>query len=225
MKTITNIILGIALYLLLFLLIQSMGNAQTLSNTNPITGEVTTVTDQSGTFAGWFQNNTNGIWGSIGKGVSDFASFIEGTTNNARITIEGGVLYADSLKEWGYFANIYFPLSGTNNVLGAGFGAAYLNNDWYDATLNARLGSNIPLPYGLDHYIPLYGYIESGGGYNFQTRQGIAQAFTGATLHWPIARNRRGGTWDITIGGAVGTISDIKGNVKAAGGSLTIPLG
>ena len=178
--------------------------------------------NQAGTIAGFFGGgSTNGFFASAYKGVGDGLAYLQGNTNGfARITLEGYYLITENNGNGGG-ANFYIPVSGTNNILGAGFGVAYLNHAWYDATLNARLGDAIPLPLGLAKFFPLYAYIESGGGYNFSTKQGIAQAFTGATVHYSLFRTAKGNTFDFTLGYAIGTISDIHGNVKAPGGSFT----
>jgi hypothetical protein len=194
------------------------------------TAQETTVTNaipnnplnQKGTLAGFFGGgSTNGIFTSIYKGAGDGLAYIEGVSNGfARVSLEGYYLTTKHQGNGGG-ANFYVPVSGTNNILGVGFGIGYLNHDWYDATLNARLGDAIPLPMGLQKYFPLYGYVESGGGYNFATKGAIAQAFTGASLHYSLFRTKAGNTFDFTGGYAIGTISDISGNVNAYGGSFT----
>lgn len=204
--------------------------AQTSVITDPIPGAVhstATPSTQDGTLAGFFAlgggdaSSTNGIFAGAYKGASDALAYVEGVTNGfARVSLEGYYLTTKHQGNGGG-ANFYVPLSGTNNILGAGFGIGYLNHQWYDATLNARLGDSIPLPMGLQKYFPLYGYVESGGGYNFGTRSAVAQAFTGASLHYALFRTAKGNTFDVTAGYAVGTISDITGNVQAFGGSAT----
>jgi len=181
--------------------------------------------DQSGTLAGIFtSNSTNGWFASAEKGVSDAAAFVEGNTNGwARISVEGGWLHTQSQGNGG-FLNLLIPLSGTNNILGAGFGIAELNHNWYDTTLNARLGTSIPIKLGgldLTRLLPLYVYGEAGGGYNFGTRAGIAQTFAGSSLHYSLYRTHAGNTVDLTVGYAIGTISDIKKNVQSVGGSVS----
>jgi hypothetical protein len=177
---------------------------------------------QAGTLAGFFgTGSTNSTLTSLYKGTGDLLAYVQGNTNGyARVTLEGYYLITKNQGNGGGL-NFYIPVSGTNNILGVGFGAAYLNHTFYDATLNARLGDAIPLPLGLQKFFPLYAYVESGGGYNFSSKQGIAQAFTGATLHYSLLRTKAGNTLDLTVGYAIGTISDISGNVKAPGGSLT----
>jgi hypothetical protein len=196
--------------------------AQTDVTTNASGGTTTVTGDQAGTLAGFFgSGSTNGFFASAYKGAGDALAFVEGNTNGwARVSLEGYFLKTKHQGNGGG-VNFFIPLSGTNNILGAGFGIAYLNHDWYDATLNARLGDSIPLPLGLQKYFPLYAYIESGGGYNFASKAGIAQAFTGGTLHYAIYRTHAGNTLDLTGGAAIGTISDISGNVTAFGGSLS----
>ena len=216
MKNKIKFLLGLSLVITVTL------RAQTVVVTNPVAGGMTLTTNsQAGTLAGFFTGSTNGTVASIYKGAGDALAFVEGVTNGfARVTVEGYFLKTKSQGNGGG-GNFYIPVSGTNNILGAGFGIAYLNHDWYDATLNARLGSAITLPLGLSKIFPVYAYVESGGGYNFGTKGGIAQAFTGATVHYSLFRTAAGNTIDLTGGGAVGTISDIHGNVTAFGGSLT----
>jgi hypothetical protein len=202
-----------------------VANAQSTIITDPIPGAIhsSATNNQDGTLLGFFGGGTptNGIFASSYKGASDALSFVEGVTNGfARVTLEGYYLKTKNQGDGGG-ANFFIPLSGTNNILGAGFGIGYLNHAWYDATLNARLGDSIPLPMGLQKYFPLYAYIESGGGYNFATKAAIAQAFTGASLHYSLFRTAKGNTFDVTAGYAIGTISDITGNVQAFGGSFT----
>lgn len=181
---------------------------------------------QAGTIFGLFGGgtSTNGFLVSAGKGAGDALAFIEGNTNGwARICIEAGYLRAHD-KGNGGFLNLLIPLSGTNNILGAGFGIAYIDRHWYDATLSARLGANIPIKIGsidLSSYLPLYAYTEAGGGYNFGTSQTIAQSFAGASLHYILVRLKSGNTVDLTAGIADGVISDVPGNTFAAGGSVT----
>jgi hypothetical protein len=205
--------------------------AHAQTTTTNASGGTTTISnpvDQAGTVFGLLglgSASTNSTLQAAGKGLSDAFAFVEGNTNGwARISLEGGYLRTQHQGSGGFF-NLLIPLSGTNNVLGTGFGIAYINGNWYDATLSARLGSNIPLKLGntidLSQIFPLYVYAESGGGYNFGTRTGIAQAFGGASLHYILMRTSAGNTWDLTVGYAVGTISDVTGNVTAIGGSLT----
>ena len=196
-----------------------VASAQTVIVTNPVPGG---STDQSGTVAGFFGGgSTNGTFASLYKGFGDTLAFAEGNTNGwARLTLEAGYL-STTHQGNGEFLNLYIPLSGTNNIFGAGFGFAYLNKSLYDGTVNARLGDTIPLPYGLQKLIPIYAYIESGAGYNFKSKVGIAQAFAGASLHYSLFKTAAGNTFDVTAGYALGTISDITGNVKAFGGGFT----
>ena len=206
-------------------------NAQIVTNGSTVAASpgMPTIT-QTGTIFGFFgggSTSTNGFWADAGKGASDALAFVEGNTNGwARLCVEGGYLRAKTEGNGGFF-NVLAPLSGTNNILGAGFGIAYLNGNWYDATLNARLGVTIPIKIGsvdLSPYLPLYVYNESGGGYNFGTHQAIAQSFAGASLHYILYRTKSDNTVDLTFGAATGVISDINGTVIAIGGSITFPL-
>lgn len=213
----------------LCLLLAAVSHAQSVPNGSTVAsapGFPSVTNNQSGTIFGIFTGpgSTNGFWASTEKGVSDAFAFVEGNTNGwARICLEGGYLRAADKGNGGFF-NLLIPLSGTNNVLGAGFGIAYIDRNWYDATLSARLGANIPIKIGsidLSPYLPLYVYTEGGGGYNFGTRQAIAQSFAGFSLHYILLRTKSGNTVDLTAGAAAGKISDVNGTTEAFGGSVT----
>ncbi len=153
----------------------------------------------------------SGGWSQAGK---DAVSFIEGTTNSGVIQIEAGALIGEKTHDVGGFVDVMLPVGGTNSLFGAGFGLAFYNNEFYDATLNARLGDTFQVPL---LKIPVYAYLESGGGYNISRQEMMAQAFTGLTLPIPITANQT-----FTIGGAIGTISDLNENVLAIGCSYRL---
>ena len=160
-----------------------------------------------------------GVGKTNGWGVAfgDTLAYIEGTTNATQITIETGALIGQpphATKDiYGGFINGYAPVGGSNSVFGAGIGLAYFNHNFYDATLNARLGDTYSLPV---LKLPVYVYLESGGGYNIGENAAVAQAFTGFTV--PITISTK---WSASLGAALGKISDFQGNVIAAGGSVT----
>jgi len=182
----------------------------TTSTTN--NGTATQPADTSGGFtvAGLFSGGGSNSLAIVGK---DLVYFIENTTNSGVVQLEAGALIGQKTHDVGEFANVYLPVGGTNSIFGAGFGMAFYSGQLYDATLNARVGGTITVPF---LRIPLYSYIESGGGYNIGKGHAIAQAFTGVMLPIPITT-----TQTLTFGVAVGTISDLGENLIAIGGSYT----
>jgi len=184
-------------------------NAQAQTTTIIGTGENTTVVP---TNTDW---NLSKVFSGQGwqQGAKDFISFAEGTTNHGLIQIEAGALVGESSHDVGGFVSAYLPINSTNSLFGAGFGVAYLNHNFYDATLNARLGDTFALP--IVRW-PVYAYIESGGGYNISRSEAVAQAFAGVSLPIPITQSST-----LTLGAAVGRISDVAENVLALGGSWT----
>ena len=145
--------------------------------------------------------------------LKDAVNFIEHTTNNGLVTVESGALYATKTRTVGGFLDCYLPVGGTNSVLGAGFGLAYLDQNFYDATLNARLGDTFNVPF---INLPVYAYVESGGGYNLSKNEVISQAFGGLLFKLPVTTAQT-----VTLGAAIGAISDEPGNIWALGGSYT----
>lgn len=151
--------------------------------------------------------------GGLKKIGQDLVSFIENTTNAGVVTVEAGALYGLQTHKVGGFLDAYFPIGGTNSVFGAGFGVAYLDHNFYDGTLNARIGDTFTVPF---IHIPMYAYTEAGAGYNFAKNAIISQAFAGALFRIPITKSQT-----LTLGGAIGTISDQSGQIAALGGSYT----
>jgi hypothetical protein len=153
---------------------------------------------------------TNG-WGTA---VSEDLAFLENVpVTNAIVQIEAGALRGQTTHQIGGFVNVMLPVGGTNSLFGAGVGVAYYNHNFYNATLNARLGDTISTPFV---HVPVYVYVESGGGYDISQNKAIAQAFSGATITYNISSK-----WTITGGIAVGTVSDLNELVEAFGGSIT----
>jgi len=196
------------LFLLVFAFVFALA-AAVRAQDNPVPNLLTNapVTPPPFTVAGLF---SAGGWAQAGK---DAVYFIENTTNNGIIQVEAGALVGQKTHDVGGFVDVMLPVGGTNSVFGAGFGVAYLNHNFYDATINARLGGTTTLPF---LRLPLYTYIESGGGYNLSQNVAIAQAFAGFTLPIPITE-----TQTLTLGAAIGHISDVSENVIALGGSYT----
>jgi hypothetical protein len=164
----------------------------TTSTTN--NGTATQPANPSGGFtvAGLFSGGGSNSLAIVGK---DLVYFIENTTNSGVVQLEAGALIGQKTHDVGEFANVYLPVGGTNSIFGAGF------------------GGTITVPF---LRIPLYSYIESGGGYNIGKGHAIAQAFTGVMLPIPITI-----TQTLTFGVAIGTISDLSENLIAIGGSYT----
>jgi hypothetical protein len=183
------------------------------AQTNTVASVPNLITNAPGfTLASLF---SGGFGAGLQQGAQDLISFVEKTpTTNGVLTLEGGALYATSTKKVGGFFDAYLPVGGTNSVFGAGFGLAYLDGNFYDATINARLGDQITIPF---INVPLYAYVESGGGYNLGKMEIMSQAFTGALFKIPITSNST-----LTLGGAIGSISDYSGNIYALGGSYTL---
>lgn len=156
---------------------------------------------------------TNGWYHALNDG----AAFVENTPlTNSILQVEAGVLRGTTSHDIGGFVDVMLPIGGdgpTNSLFGAGFGMAYYNHNFYDATLNARLGGTMTLPV---IRMPVYTYIESGGGWNLSQNRAVAQAFAGFTIPWQINDH-----WTITGGMAVGTVSDLGETVEAIGGSAT----
>jgi hypothetical protein len=183
--------------------------AQTATNstaTNQVPNLLTNTFTLSGLFSG-------GVWTGIEKGGEDLVAFVENTTNSGTLQIESGPLYAENTKKWGAFLDAYLPVGGTNSIFGTGFGFACLDQNFYDATLNARLGNTYTVPF---IKLPVYAFIESGGGWNLSKNEAMAQAFAGGLISVPITP-----TQTFTVGGAVGTISDYAGDIIAVGISYT----
>lgn len=209
--------------LLLFAGLMLAGGLASAQSTFPITplatNSVLTVAQVPNEIPPLSVSDFIGLGKTNGWGVAagQFVGFVEGTTNAAMITVESGALVGEPPgnphRTVGGFINVYLPVGGTNSNFGAGFGIAYFNGDAYSATLSARLGKQYSLPI---IPIPVYAYVESGGGYDLGRCQAIAQAFAGALL--PITISLK---WDASVGAAAGTISDFNGNVLAFGGSVT----
>lgn len=126
------------------------------------------------------------------------------------VIVEAGALYAPQLKHGlGAFVDFQFPV---DQQLSLGFAVAYLNGQLYDASLSARLGTTFQVPLIKRD---LYAYVESGPGYNISKREIMSQSFAGGIMKFTL-----GSKWTLTIGGALGNISDVAGPVYAGGASL-----
>lgn len=140
-------------------------------------------------------------------------NYIEDRTNASAVQVEMFALRGTVTHDLGFGVNAYVPVGGTNSLFGAGVGFAYYNHNAYSTTLNAKLGGTISLPV---IKLPVYTYVESGGGYDISKNEAIAQAFAGFSLNYQINPN-----WAVTAGLAIGTVSDVPGEIEAAGGSVT----
>jgi hypothetical protein len=179
-----------------------MTQAQTSVSTNA-SGGATTISNEVAAIS-------SPTWGSIAEQDLDY---IEGRTNAAQIQVEAFGLRGTSTHEWGFGVNAYVPVGGTNSLFGAGIGFAYYDHNAYSTTLNAKLGGTLSLPVVK---VPVYTYIESGGGYDISKNEAIAQAFAGFSINYQINTN-----WTATAGAAIGTVSDVPGEIEAFGGSVT----
>src|SRR5579859_6441151 len=123
---------------------QTNTNIVTATTTNTATNQVPNLlpAPTSFTLTGLFSGNSG-----LQQALTGAVQFIEHTTNHSVVTIETGALYSTQSKTVGGFLDCYLPVGGTNSVLGAGFGLAYLDQNFYDATLNARLGDTFDLPF------------------------------------------------------------------------------
>lgn len=93
-----------------------------------------------------------------------------------------------------------------------GIAGAYLHNTWYDASLGINFGVTKTLPLVGDVRL----WAETGPGYNFHSRDAIAQSATGATKKWSLF----GGELAVTAGAL--NISDISGMGWLLGGSYNL---
>jgi hypothetical protein len=185
----------------------SVAKAQTSVSTNS-SGGTTTINNIVANVI-----PTNG-WG---EAVESDLNYIEGVTNGSAIQVEAFALRGTASKDLGLGVNAYVPVGGTNSLFGAGIGFAYYNHNAYSTTLNAKLGGTISLPV---IKVPVYTYIESGGGYDISRNEAVAQAFAGFSINYQINTN-----WTATAGAAIGTVSDVSGEIAAFGGSLTYKFG
>lgn len=154
--------------------------------------------------------------GILGKEVTklggDFFAWFKDNKaffTNKVVIVEAGALYHRDLGVGG-FADVQFPIT---DQLSAGFAVAYLDGQFYDAALSIKAGTTINIPW---IKLPVYAYVETGPGYNLSKGEVIAQSFAGAIVKFDISSK-----WVVTVGGAVGNISDVSGAVLAGGASLS----
>lgn len=125
-------------------------------------------------------------------------------------TFEAGVL--KNRDKYGGFADVQVPIANQASI---GFGGAFLDGDFYDASISFRTGTTWKVPLLGD----VYQYIGSGPGWNFQKQHAILYTFTGAIWKHDFAK------FTLSAGGAIGSISDRAGPVIAAGMSGSLKFG
>jgi hypothetical protein len=145
------------------------------------------------------------LWTDVQNFFTDAQPFL----TNHSATVEAGALCHRG--DWGGFADLQLPIANQASI---GFGGAYLNHSWYDATVSARVGTTWKVPV----IGAIYTYLESGPGYNFSTKEVIGQSFAGAIIKRTLSKN-----WYLTAGLAAGNITDLAGPVYAGGASLNFP--
>jgi hypothetical protein len=139
--------------------------------------------------------------------------------SNGIYAIEGGVMYnpSDKTGKIGGFLDLQVPVAQQASI---GFGGAYLDDHWLDASISARVGTTLNWPTNLPlvgSFIgPTYAYLESGPDYDFHTHGVGSYNFAGIIKQWDISSK-----WKFTMGAAIGNISTLPGTDFAGGVSLT----
>lgn len=134
---------------------------------------------------------------------------------NDIVQIDTGILYNRAAKggNLGAFADVNVPVSQQANV---GFGGAYLDNTWLDATINIKLGTTFNWPV----VGKVYAWVASGPDYNFKEKQIGAYDFAGLFKTWDIYHNAGGVGWNIGLNGGIGDISSFPGTCYLLGVSV-----
>lgn len=157
---------------------------------------------------------TSQLPGGISQIASDFGAFLTdakpyfGTNGNTQIG--AGVLYSD--KKFGGFADITVISLATNDQVTIGFATAYLDGEWYDASLSLKAGTTWNAPV----IGPIYTSVESGPGYNFHAGHVISQNFAMLTKAWTI------GKVDFSLFAGAGIISDRAGIADVFGANFNV---
>ena len=156
------------------------------------------------------QTNTNS---SVSPIKDDDRPFIQKIyKDSTNIFNRGWIFEAGALLnngKVGGFADIQYP---TDDQISVGFGFAYLDKNFYDASISARLGKTIDMSFLGDLYI----YLESGPAINLEhLDQILAQSFAGLLYKVDVTKHLT-----FTAGGAVGQITTIHGGIIAVGGSV-----
>ena len=97
-----------------------------------------------------------------------------------------------------------------------GFGGAYIGNQWFDATVNLKLGTTFQYPL----VGKVYNFVASGPDWAFHSKYGLqtgvgAYNFAGVEKTWDLSKK-----WNLTVGFAVGDISQLPGLTYAGGVQL-----
>lgn len=145
---------------------------------------------------------TNSFLGDLGQLGTDAWNFFQDAQpyfTNQTLRLESGPLYNNG--HWGGTVNLLVPVTSGGQVA-IGFGGAYLNGSWYDASLGVNLGTTWKVP--VLGYV--YSWVETGPAYNFRQKHALAQNFVGATKKWDLYKGI-----GISLSGMVGNISDLSG--------------
>lgn len=105
---------------------------------------------------------------------SDFGAFFVDAVpyvSNDIVNLQVGGLYDKSLAHGkiGGFADIGVPISQQASL---GFGGAYIGKQWFDGTVNLKLGSTFTWPVIGKWIGPVYHAVSSGPDYDFHTTKG-----------------------------------------------------
>lgn len=151
-----------------------------------------------------------GIGSDLKKLFEDDAAFF-GT--NTDITLDAGGIYSD--HKFGGLLDFHTPLPiGTNGQVAAGISSVYIDHSLYSATLNLKAGTTTTIPW---INLPINLWAETGPGYDFKTKQVIAQSFAGGTFGFDLFSGHK-----LYISGMTGNISDRPGIVY--GGMLSYSI-
>jgi len=135
------------------------------------------------------------VLGDVGKFLTDAQPY----TTNGNVRVGVGGIYSD--KKWGGLATVIVPVN-SNGQISIGFTGMYIDHQFYDASVNANLGTtwNVPL------IGKVYEWVATGPGYNLKAKHAIAYNFTGFKKGWDFK-----GGFSLTIDAGAGNISDRKG--------------
>ena len=153
--------------------------------------------------------------GGLGQLVNDVGAFLTDAQpyfgTNGSLMAGGGALINN--KKVGAFADVTLWSLTTNNQVAIGFAAAYLNGNFYDASLNLKAGTTWTVPV-LGSF---YTQILSGPGYNFKQHHAMAENFVIVHRKFTI------GTWLLDPFAGVGNLSDQPGAAYIAGINVKPP--
>lgn len=146
--------------------------------------------------------------GGLGQLGTDLGAFLTDAQPYFGKGLRPGVFGLYNNKSWGAFIDAQYPLSDNLSV---GFGIAYLDHAFYDASISVNYGTTWKVPL----IGSVYSWVESGPAYNLHSHQLIGQSFAGITKDV-----RLGATTDLFITGGVGNITSRPGATYIAGFSL-----